>query len=100
MEGTPRAQRHEDDSSSEQYARTGTGTYLRSLSELAGRSFASTQEAIEAILGLIVNQLGLRSSFLARTSCQECQNEVLIAQNLAGGSDVQQGTLLKLPQTY
>lgn len=87
-------------SSSAEHAHTNTNTYLRGLSELAGRSFVSTQETLEAILQLIVDQLGLRSSFLTRISCEQCQSEVIVARNLAGGSDVQPGTLLELPGTY
>lgn len=80
--------------------RTESNTYLSSLSKLAGRSFASTQETIETILQLIVDQLGLRSSFLTHINCEEHQNKVIAAYNLAGGSDVQQAVLLELPQTF
>lgn len=86
--------------SSNEHTYTDNDTYLSSLSKLAGRSFASTQESIEMILQMIVDQLGLRSSFLTRIDCEESQNEVLAAYNLADGSDVQQGVLLELPQTF
>ena len=86
--------------SSEQRAPTNTNAYLSGLSELAGRSFASTQEAVEAILRLIVNQLGLRSSFLTHISREECQKEILVAHNLVDGSDIQSGVSLELPQTF
>ena len=100
LEGTTSARRYEDGSSSPEDARTDTHTYLGDLSEPAGRSFASTHEPIEAILRLILTQLDLRSSFLTRIDREECHNEVLLAHNLAGGSDVQQGALLELPQTF
>jgi hypothetical protein len=75
-------------------------TYLSTLSELAGRSFASTQETIEAILTLVVKELGLRSSFLTCIDREECQNEILVAYNAPGGSSIQEGALLELPQTF
>lgn len=87
-------------SSSDKDTRPGTNAYLSGLSKLAGRSFASTQEAVEAILQLIVDQIGLRSSFLTHITREECQNEVLVAHNSAGGSEVQEGVLLELPQTF
>lgn len=87
-------------SSSEQRIPTNTSAYLSGLSELAGRSFASAQEAVEAILRLVVDQLGLRSSFLTHISHEEGRNEVLAAHNLTGGSNVQEGALLELPQTF
>jgi hypothetical protein len=80
--------------------RTGTGNVLSSLSELAGRSFASKQEAVEAILRLIVDHLGLRSSFLTRTDREACQLEVVMAHNRVGGSEVHPGTVVELAQTY
>ncbi len=78
----------------------GPGTYLSGLSGLAGRSFASTQVAVEAILQLVTEQLGLRSSFLTRITREAGRNEVLAAHNSAGGSDVQEGALLELLQTF
>jgi hypothetical protein len=97
---TPGGNNDASPSSSEQHIPTKTTAYLSGLSELAGRSFASTQEAVEAILRLVVDQLGLRSSFLTRISREERNNEVLVAYNLADGSDVQSGVLLELAQTF
>lgn len=74
--------------------------YLSSVSELAGRSFASTQESLEAMLKLIVEQLGLRSSFVTHIVSQECQNEVLMAHNSPGGSDIPNRAQLELPETF
>ena len=85
---------------SEKDPSAGPGTYLSGLSELAGRSFASNREAVEAILQLITEQLGLRSSFLTRITREAGRKEVLTAYNSAGGSDVQEGVLLELPQTF
>ncbi len=79
---------------------TGTGTVLASLSELAGRSFPSKQEAVDSILRLIVDQLGLRSSFLTRTDREACQLEIVMTHNRVGGSEVQPGDVVELAQTY
>ncbi len=87
-------------SSMEPHPHTDTSTALASLSQLAGRSFASKQEVIEAILRLIVDQLGLGSSFLARTDRETCQLEVVMAHNRAGGSEVRPGAAVELAQTY
>ena len=76
------------------------GVYLRGLSELAGRSFASTTEALGATLELIVDQLGLRSSFVTRINRETYQNEVIAAYNVPGGCDVPAKALLELPQTF
>ncbi len=86
--------------SAEQHILTNTTAYLSGLSELAGRSFASTREILETILRLVTDQLGLRSGFLTRISREECQKEVLVAYNLTGGSDMREGGLLELSQTF
>jgi hypothetical protein len=87
-------------SAMERHSFTNTGTVLASLSELAGRSFASKQEAVEAILRLIVDQLGLRSSLLTRTDREACQLEVVMAHDRVGGSEVPPGTVVGLAQAY
>jgi hypothetical protein len=97
---TPGGENDASASSSEQRAPTNATAYLSGLSELAGHSFASTQEAVEAILQLIVDKLGLRSSFLTHISREECQEEILVAYNLVDGSDIQSGVKLELPQTF
>ncbi len=79
---------------------TDADTYLSGLSELAGRSCDPTQEAVEAALRLVVERLGLRSSFLTHIDQEECRHEVIMAQNLAGGSDMQAGVVVDLPQTF
>ena len=99
-EGDHHLQSCASNSSSERHRSAGPGTYLGGLSELAGRSFASNREAVEAILQLITEQLGLRSSFLTRITREVGRNEVLAAHNSAGGSDVQQDALLELSQTF
>ena len=42
--------------------------YLDKLSTIAGRSFSSTREALQAILVSIAEQLGTRSSFLSQVT--------------------------------
>lgn len=93
---------HATRASSEQRQAPGqdNDVYLRGLSELAGRSFASTTEALGATLNLIVDQLGLRSSLVTRIIRETCQNEVLAAYNVPGGSDVPAKALLELSQTF
>ncbi|CAA9266862.1 MAG: hypothetical protein AVDCRST_MAG93-2449 [uncultured Chloroflexia bacterium] len=93
---------HATHASSEQWQASGrdNGVYLHSLSELAGCSFASTTEALGATLKLIVDQLGLRSSFVTAIDRETCQNEVIAAYNVPGGCDVPAKALLELPETF
>ena len=65
--------------------------YLDGLAALAGRGFASSEEALAAILRLVVGQLGLRSSYLTRLSPEEQRSEVLVAYNAPGGCDIRAG---------
>lgn len=74
--------------------------YLSGVSELAGHSFASTQESLEAMLKLIVEHLELRSSYVTHIVSEECRNEVLMAHNSPGGSDIPNGAQLELPGTF
>ncbi len=74
--------------------------FLGGLSELAARSFVSTEEAMAAILLLIVEQFGMRTSFLTRITRELGRSEVLAAYNRPGGCDVAPGSLLELPLTF
>ena len=74
--------------------------FLGGLSELAARSFASTEEAMASILLLIVEQFGMRTSFLTRITRELGRSEVLAALNRPGGCDVAPGSLLELPLTF
>lgn len=74
--------------------------YLASLSSLSLRSFPSSDAAIEAILHVIVEHLGIRTSFLTRITKQQDQNTVLAAYNLPGGCDLPPGIDLTLHQTF
>ncbi len=75
-------------------------SFLGGLSELAARSFVSTEEAMAAILLLIVDQFGMRTSFLTRITRELGRSEVLAALNRPGGCDVAPGSLLELPLTF
>ena len=74
--------------------------FLGGLSELAARSFASTEEAMAAILRLIIEQFGMRTSFLTRITRELGRSEVLAAHNRPGGCDIAPGSLLELPLTF
>ena len=77
-----------------------SSAYLGSLSELSAHSFSATREATDAILRLLSEQLGLRSSFLTHITPEENRNHVLAAYNVPGGCDIPAGALLPLSQTY
>ena len=66
---------------------------------LASTRYRSTPELIDAILELLVEQLGMKTSFLTRITQDGCY-EVLAAHNLAGGSGVLPNTSMELRQTF
>lgn len=74
--------------------------YLNSLSAFATRSFSSTNEALQAVLELISEQLRLRSSFLTAIDPGCNNNRVLQAHNQPGGCDVPPGADLPLDDTF
>lgn len=74
--------------------------YLGSLSQLAARSFASTDALVEAILSLIAAQLGLRTSFLTHITSADNRNYVSAAYNHPGGSNIAADTELPLEDTF
>ena len=74
--------------------------YLGQLSALAARTFSSTDELMEAILTLIVDQLGMRTSFLTHIVREQAENRILAAYNEPGGCDVQAGIELPLEDTF
>ena len=77
-----------------------TAAYLDGLSVLAGRSFPSTAELLGAVLKLVVEQLGLRTSYVTEIACQDGQSVVLAAYNAPGGCDVREGAVLVLTDTF
>jgi hypothetical protein len=74
--------------------------YLGSLSALAARSFASTSELVDAILSLISDQLGLRTSFLTNITVTENRNRVVAAYNRPGGCGIVADSDLPLEDTF
>ena len=79
---------------------TAASTYLGGLSELAGRSFDSTDEAIRALLRLVSEQLGMRSTFLTHITPAEDRNEVVASHNAPDGCDIPTGVVLPLSGTF
>ena len=79
---------------------TDTNNYLAGLSALAARSFISIQEAADAILQLMTEQLGMRSSFLAHIQYESSQLEVLASHNMPGGCNIQVGTAVPLTKSF
>ena len=78
----------------------GATGYLGGLSELAGRSFPSPEEATGAILRLLSDQLGMRSAFLTRITPAEDRNEVIASYNAPDGCDIPAGAVLPLSGTF
>lgn len=74
--------------------------YLDSLSAFAANSFESTDALIDAVLALISNQLGLRTSFLTHITPGENRNHVIAAYNQADGCDLVAGIDLPLEDTF
>ena len=76
------------------------GALLDGLGVLAARQFASTADAIDAVLRAISEQTGVRSSFLTRITRDAGRSEAIAAFNAPGGCDVPAGVVLALPQTF
>src|SRR3712207_6832226 len=79
---------------------TNTAVYLNDLSKISVCSSTSMQEAVEAILKLLVEQLGMRSAFLARITQEENRFEVLAAYNAPGGCNIAAGAILSLSHSF
>ncbi|GAC1347166.1 MAG: hypothetical protein NVSMB27_12000 [Ktedonobacteraceae bacterium] len=73
-----------------------TAAYLESLSRLSQRGFISIQDAMQAILQLVAEQLQMRSCFVTRLMHDSEQLEVLAVYNSIGGCDIQMGTIVSL----
>lgn len=73
---------------------------LDSISILAARSFPSTDALIEAMLVLITDQLGLRTSFLTRITPRENRNHVIAAYSQPDGCGLESGIDLPLEDTF
>ena len=74
--------------------------YLGGLSELAGRSFNSVEEEREALLQLLAEQLGMRSTFLTRITPEENRNEVMASYNAPNGCGIPLGAVFPLSGTF
>jgi DNA-binding GntR family transcriptional regulator len=70
---------------------------LRALSRLSARSFASSDEAIAAILALIAEQTDMRSAFLSRFEGDQLR---IVADHDHGGCGIRAGTLLQLEDAF
>lgn len=77
-----------------------TSAFLNSISELAAGRYCSTREMVEAVLELLTDQIGMRSSFLTRITSDRNRLEVLAAHNEPGGSDVPSEVSLELHETF
>lgn len=75
-------------------------TALDGLAGLAARSFASTAVATAAILALVTEQLGLRTSFLTRFDLAGGRTTVLATHHRPGGCVIAAGTELPLANTF
>lgn len=80
--------------------RVGSAAYLGGLSELAGCSFDSADEAREALLRLLSEQLSMRSAFLTQITPEENRNEVVASHNAPGGCGIPVGAVLPLSGTF
>ena len=74
--------------------------YLGGLSELAGRGFNSVEEEREALLQLLAEQLGMRSTFLTRILPEENRNEIVASHNAPDGCGIPLGAVLPLSGTF
>lgn len=73
---------------------------LGGLSSLAGRSFSTSGDAIEAILKLIADQLGMRTTHLSHISEEDNLQSVVAAFNAPDGCAVMAGSEIDLEDTY
>lgn len=78
----------------------GTPAYLGGLSELAGRSFDSIEEATDALLRLLSERLGMRSAFLTHITPKGPRNEVIASHNAPDGCGISTGAVLPLSGTF
>lgn len=75
------------------------GDIFDSLAALAAAQFRTSEETIAAVLALITDQLGLRTSFLTQIAHEVGHYEVIAAHNVPGGCDIAPGTTLELGAT-
>lgn len=73
---------------------------LSTLSAFSAQSYSSTEALVTALLQLISEQLGMRTSFLTEITTANNQNHILSSHNLEGGCDLQAGVDLPLNETF
>ena len=74
-----------------------TAAYLDTLSRVGQRRFASTHEAMAAILRLLVEQLRMRTSLIARATGEADRFEVVAVYSEPDGCALAEGSVLRLP---
>lgn len=79
---------------------TSASPYLGSLSALSAKSFPSTDAFVEAILALVSDQLGLRTSFLTHITPEENRNYIVAVHNDPDGCGLVAGSELPLEDTF
>jgi PAS domain S-box-containing protein len=77
-----------------------TTAFLGSLSAVAGRSFATTEETLDAMLRVIGRQLGMRTSYLAWIDRGAGRSEIVAVYAESGGCAVGCGRVYALADTY
>jgi signal transduction histidine kinase len=73
---------------------------MRGLSALSAHSYASAEEAAAAILQLITDLLGMRTSYFTRLLPTEGQLEILAAYSTPGGCAITAGDIYSVPETF
>jgi hypothetical protein len=74
--------------------------YLGPLSALSAISFPSTDALIQAILALITDQVGLRTSFLTQISPSENRNHIIAVHQQPNGCELVADIDLPLEDTF
>lgn len=69
------------------------------ISTLAGPSFASLTEAVAAVLQVVTEQVGTRTSFLTHLDAPAGRSKVVAVHNLPDGCAVAAGAALEPPET-
>ena len=74
--------------------------YLGSLSAFSAKSFTSTAALVEAVLVLVTDQLGLRTSFLTEITPAQNRNLIVAVHRQPDGCEIIPGSELPLAQTF
>lgn len=76
------------------------GNTLAPLSAFAAQSFDSSEALFQAVLNLLTEQLGMRTSFLTEILPADNHNHIRAAHNLVGGCGLEAGITLPLNETF